>query len=134
MSHEIVLVVCFLVLVLGGAYAFVIVEMCPYFHARSRSEREEEKEISYVVIDIDRTEEIAERCDECVICLGEFAADDDGVARRTLSTCGHRFHVLCIESWFRGKAGKHRRCPICRAFVPFDSPPPPTMVVGVNSV
>ena len=29
---------------------------------------------------------------------------------RTLTHCGHRFHVLCIDNWFQ----RNVHCPLCR--------------------
>ncbi|KAI4385534.1 hypothetical protein MLD38_003548 [Melastoma candidum] len=47
---------------------------------------------------------------ECVVCLGEF---NEGEWTRNLPECGHRFHVACIDAWFRS----HSSCPVCRARV-----------------
>ncbi|XP_057780031.1 putative RING-H2 finger protein ATL69 [Salvia miltiorrhiza] len=43
----------------------------------------------------------------CAICLSEYAA---GERRATISECNHRFHALCIETWFQHKC----TCPLCR--------------------
>nr|CAB3477037.1 unnamed protein product [Digitaria exilis] len=47
---------------------------------------------------------------DCAVCLGELEA---GEKARALSRCGHRFHVECIDAWFRRNA----TCPLCRADV-----------------
>ncbi|OWM68725.1 RING-H2 finger protein ATL63-like [Punica granatum] len=47
---------------------------------------------------------------ECVICLSVFEENEVG---RELPKCGHRFHVECIDMWFRS----HANCPVCRASV-----------------
>lgn len=44
---------------------------------------------------------------ECVICLEEFL---NGDRCKTLATCNHVYHKVCIDQWLRWK----RRCPICR--------------------
>uniref|UniRef100_A0ACD5YP19 Uncharacterized protein n=1 Tax=Avena sativa TaxID=4498 RepID=A0ACD5YP19_AVESA len=44
---------------------------------------------------------------ECSVCLAEMA---DGEKGRLLPGCGHRFHVECIDRWFRTNS----TCPICR--------------------
>lgn len=45
---------------------------------------------------------------ECVICLGEL---EEGDMARLLPSCGHVFHVACIDDWFMA----HTSCPICRS-------------------
>ncbi|CAL4939284.1 unnamed protein product [Urochloa decumbens] len=45
---------------------------------------------------------------ECAVCLAEMK---DGERGRLLPGCGHRFHVECIDRWFRANS----TCPICRA-------------------
>lgn len=47
---------------------------------------------------------------ECAVCLGEVR---DGERGRLLPRCGHRFHVECIDRWFRANS----TCPLCRAAV-----------------
>lgn len=47
---------------------------------------------------------------DCAVCLAELEA---GEKARALPRCGHRFHVECIDAWFRGNA----TCPLCRADV-----------------
>jgi len=43
----------------------------------------------------------------CSICQENFSV---GEQVRTLTHCGHRFHVLCIDNWFQ----RNVRCPLCR--------------------
>ncbi|RLN41595.1 E3 ubiquitin-protein ligase EL5-like [Panicum miliaceum] len=45
---------------------------------------------------------------ECPVCLAEMK---DGERGRLLPVCGHRFHVECIDRWFRANS----TCPVCRA-------------------
>ena len=45
---------------------------------------------------------------DCAVCLAEL---EPGEKTRELPRCGHRFHVECIDAWFRGDA----TCPLCRA-------------------
>lgn len=45
---------------------------------------------------------------ECAVCLAEMT---DGERGRLLPGCGHRFHVECIDKWFRTNS----TCPICRS-------------------
>ena len=47
---------------------------------------------------------------DCAVCLAEF---ERGEEARALPRCGHRFHVECIDAWFRGNS----TCPLCRAAV-----------------
>ncbi|CAD6272451.1 unnamed protein product [Miscanthus lutarioriparius] len=54
---------------------------------------------------------------ECAICIAEFADGDEG---RLLPRCGHRFHVRCVDTWFRF----HTTCPLCRATVLAEAAPP----------
>ncbi|CAN6237716.1 unnamed protein product [Urochloa humidicola] len=44
---------------------------------------------------------------QCAICL---AVVRDGEAVRLLPSCGHLFHVECIDLWLRA----HATCPLCR--------------------
>nr|CAB3496001.1 unnamed protein product [Digitaria exilis] len=44
----------------------------------------------------------------CAVCLSEMK---DGERGRLLPGCGHRFHVECIDRWFRANS----TCPVCRA-------------------
>ncbi|CAK7330519.1 unnamed protein product [Dovyalis caffra] len=53
----------------------------------------------------------AEECkqgSECVICLSPFEENEVG---RSLTKCGHGFHVECIDMWLNS----HSNCPVCRA-------------------
>ncbi|KAM0934705.1 putative transcription factor C2H2 family [Dioscorea sansibarensis] len=45
---------------------------------------------------------------DCAICLSDFAAGD---RIRVLPSCGHAFHVKCIDAWLASKPS----CPTCRA-------------------
>lgn len=54
---------------------------------------------------------------ECSVCLLEFDDDD---ALRLLPTCPHAFHPECIGLWLE----RHATCPLCRASVLDDAPPP----------
>ncbi|KAE9615138.1 putative transcription factor C2H2 family [Lupinus albus] len=47
---------------------------------------------------------------ECVICLSGF---EEGEIGRSLSKCGHTFHLECIDMWL----SSHCNCPICRATI-----------------
>ncbi|XBI25088.1 hypothetical protein VPH35_050075 [Triticum aestivum] len=47
---------------------------------------------------------------DCAVCLAEFERGEEAHA---LPRCGHRFHVECIDAWFRGNS----TCPLCRAAV-----------------
>ncbi|CAN8313158.1 unnamed protein product [Cochlearia groenlandica] len=45
----------------------------------------------------------------CLICLDDYVAGD---VVRVLPQCGHEFHALCIDKWFRLGS----TCPSCRTF------------------
>ena len=45
--------------------------------------------------------------ENCAICQDSFAAHSN---RRTLITCGHAFHMNCIDTWFE----QNVHCPVCR--------------------
>lgn len=47
---------------------------------------------------------------QCAICL---AVVRDGETVRLLPSCGHLFHVECIDLWLRS----HATCPLCRCDV-----------------
>ncbi|KAF7070998.1 hypothetical protein CFC21_076418 [Triticum aestivum] len=63
---------------------------------------------------------------DCAVCLAEF---ERGEEARALPRCGHRFHVECIDAWFRGNS----TCPLCRAAVeaPDDAEARPEVRVDV---
>ncbi|KAF7070997.1 hypothetical protein CFC21_076417 [Triticum aestivum] len=63
---------------------------------------------------------------DCAVCLAEF---ERGEEARALPRCGHRFHVECIDAWFRGNS----TCPLCRAAVeaPDDTAARPEVRVDV---
>lgn len=48
--------------------------------------------------------------DGCAVCLSDFEHGESG---RVLPSCGHVFHVECIDIWF----WSHSNCPLCRAAV-----------------
>ncbi|KAL3738309.1 hypothetical protein ACJRO7_019785 [Eucalyptus globulus] len=43
----------------------------------------------------------------CAICLSEYQPKE---TLRTIPTCGHYFHVQCIDHWL----GRNASCPMCR--------------------
>ncbi|GJN30314.1 hypothetical protein PR202_gb18609 [Eleusine coracana subsp. coracana] len=47
---------------------------------------------------------------ECAVCLAEFAADE---RLKQLPTCGHAFHIDCIDTWLHHNVS----CPLCRTVV-----------------
>ncbi|XP_050228869.1 RING-H2 finger protein ATL7-like [Mercurialis annua] len=47
---------------------------------------------------------------ECVICLGDL---EEGDSVRLLPSCGHIFHVPCIDDWLAA----HANCPVCRSSI-----------------
>ncbi|KAJ6834500.1 putative E3 ubiquitin-protein ligase-like [Iris pallida] len=59
---------------------------------------------------------------DCPVCLGGL---EDGDMVRLLPTCGHVFHVSCIDPWLRA----HVSCPLCRAHIP---PPQPSAAGGAD--
>nr|GMD54787.1 RING-H2 finger protein ATL46-like [Ipomoea batatas] len=44
---------------------------------------------------------------DCAVCLGEFLEKDK---LRLLPTCGHAFHINCIDTWLLSNS----TCPLCR--------------------
>ncbi|XP_058086514.1 putative RING-H2 finger protein ATL62 [Magnolia sinica] len=44
---------------------------------------------------------------QCSICLGEY---EDREILRIMPTCGHNFHLTCIDTWLQ----KQSTCPVCR--------------------
>nr|CAB3500878.1 unnamed protein product [Digitaria exilis] len=63
---------------------------------------------------------------ECAVCLSEMK---DGERGRLLPGCGHRFHVECIDRWFRA----HSTCPVCRAAAVVGEPDAVMVAVVVRS-
>jgi hypothetical protein len=61
-----------------------------------------------VVRKVDKTEKLEKRpkikTDECSICLDVIKYD------KSILTCNHHFHFLCIFIWFR----ENLICPVCR--------------------
>lgn len=55
------------------------------------------------------TADEAGKLSDCAICLTEFVVGDE---IRVLPSCGHGFHVGCIDTWL----GSHSSCPTCRQF------------------
>ncbi|KAL6606780.1 hypothetical protein ACP70R_042433 [Stipagrostis hirtigluma subsp. patula] len=53
---------------------------------------------------------------DCAVCLCEFAMDDK---LRLLPTCGHAFHVPCIDAWLLS----HSTCPLCRGSILAEASP-----------
>ena len=53
-----------------------------------------------------------ESCDDlCVICYDNLdQPDEPGKQPFTIPECGHTFHQLCINSWFRQG---NEKCPLC---------------------
>ncbi|PAN32917.2 hypothetical protein PAHAL_5G519600 [Panicum hallii] len=65
----------------------------------------------------------ADGATECAVCLSELA---DGEKVRALPSCGHVFHVECVDAWLRSRT----TCPVCRAEVrpnPDARPPAPAL-------
>ncbi|KAL7147050.1 hypothetical protein ABFS83_06G082300 [Erythranthe nasuta] len=54
----------------------------------------------------------------CSICLADYEEAD---LIRLLPSCGHLFHVRCIDPWLM----LHPTCPVCRSSPLPPSPPPP---------
>ncbi|XP_062183248.1 E3 ubiquitin-protein ligase EL5-like [Phragmites australis] len=44
---------------------------------------------------------------QCVVCLAEYREKD---VLRTLPSCGHNFHMACIDMWLE----QNSTCPVCR--------------------
>lgn len=49
-------------------------------------------------------------CQECPVCLTEFEPD----AEINNLSCGHVFHILCLEKWV---TYWHVTCPLCRNYM-----------------
>ncbi|CAL9110597.1 unnamed protein product [Musa textilis] len=52
---------------------------------------------------------------ECAVCICELSR---GEAARLLPTCGHAFHIECIDAWL----SSHSTCPLCRGPVVHEKP------------
>ncbi|KAL6861160.1 hypothetical protein ACP4OV_016860 [Aristida adscensionis] len=67
---------------------------------------------------------------DCAVCLCEFAMDDK---LRLLPTCGHAFHVPCIDAWLLS----HSTCPLCRGSILAEASPassPIALALGSDSL
>lgn len=51
--------------------------------------------------------EVPFTAEECAICLVEYVEGDE---IRVLPNCGHRFHLLCVDTWLLSNSS----CPTCR--------------------
>ncbi|KDD73481.1 hypothetical protein H632_c2131p0, partial [Helicosporidium sp. ATCC 50920] len=51
---------------------------------------------------------------ECSICCDDYRSGD---VLRVLPSCGHRFHLECVDRWFLSIADSDRAaaCPLCNA-------------------
>ena len=47
---------------------------------------------------------------ECAICRTELVSAKSEVQ---ISTCGHGYHKVCIEQWFKQLGLAQKKCPIC---------------------
>jgi hypothetical protein len=47
---------------------------------------------------------------ECAICRTELETTKSEVQ---ISTCGHGYHKVCIEQWFKQLGLAQKKCPIC---------------------
>ena len=47
---------------------------------------------------------------ECAICRTELESTKSEVQ---ISTCGHGYHKICIEQWFKQLGLVQKKCPIC---------------------
>jgi len=63
--------------------------------------------------------------DMCAICLMDYAEEE---MLRELP-CGHRFHVQCVDQWFR--SSNSLSCPMCKARV--TTPPSPSLLTSSSS-
>jgi rubrerythrin len=55
------------------------------------------------------------RQSQCAVCLQELINSENGLI--SVTPCGHRFHITCIERWLDTHSPK--KCPTCRE--PIDS-------------
>jgi len=51
--------------------------------------------------------------DNCSICFEDMYATDS----RYLNSCGHRFHIHCINLWLESPGGAGSTCPMCRNYI-----------------
>jgi len=63
--------------------------------------------------------------DMCAICLMDYTEEE---MLRELP-CGHRFHVQCVDQWFR--SSNSLSCPMCKARV--TTPPSPSLLTSSSS-
>lgn len=63
--------------------------------------------------------------DMCAICLMDYVEEE---MLRELP-CGHRFHVQCVDQWFRSASSLS--CPMCKARV--TAPPSPSLITSPSS-
>jgi hypothetical protein len=47
---------------------------------------------------------------ECPICRIELESAKSEIQ---ISTCGHGYHKVCIEQWFKQLSLQQKKCPIC---------------------
>ena len=59
--------------------------------------------------DVESLERSCQDNDFCSICLNDYM-DDDILCASKFSSCGHEFHLNCLQEWL----AKHDECPICR--------------------
>jgi hypothetical protein len=55
-------------------------------------------------------EGVEEERDSCCICREHF--ENSSIIRK-INSCGHKFHLSCIDTWFQ----THHTCPMCRVSV-----------------
>jgi len=55
-------------------------------------------------------EGMEEERDSCCICREHF--ENSSIIRK-INSCGHKFHLSCIDTWFQ----THHTCPMCRVSV-----------------
>ena len=56
---------------------------------------------------IEESENDNEETNICTICRNELTI---GEVVRKINSCGHKFHIECIDRWFE----EHNQCPTCR--------------------
>lgn len=57
--------------------------------------------------DTENDNETSEETNMCTICRNELL---NGEVVRKINSCGHKFHIECIDRWFE----EHNQCPTCR--------------------